>query len=228
MKTIKLVARLTLILIISVFVSCKEEEANPSCFDGVQNGTETGIDCGGNCQDDFIGGDNAVTDIDGNTYSTVQIGDQYWLQENLKVEHFRNGDEIPTGLTSSVWRSTTSGAFAIYDNIEANQLEYGLLYNWFTVADPRGLCPCGWHVPTIDEWAQMIKVLDPGSCDTCIGTASLVAGGLLKTTGNLADGSGLWLDPNAGATNSIAFSGLPGGHRDYLGNFADLAKNGNF
>jgi len=89
-----------------------------------------------------------VTDIDGNVYLTIPIGSQCWTAENLKMERYRNGDAIPTGLSDGAWSSTTSGAFAVYNNVTANKATYGLLYNWYAVNDSRGLCPTGWHEPT--------------------------------------------------------------------------------
>ncbi len=153
-----------------------------------------------------------VTDIDGNVYNTVQIGDQCWMAENLKVQRYRNGVVIPTNLSN--WTSLTFGAYVVYDNILANKDIYGLLYNWFATVDPQGLCPLGWHVPSDAEWTQMITVLDPSTCGSCIGIShSSTAGGKMKTTGTLFDGTGLWESPNVGANNTSGFSGLPGGVR---------------
>jgi uncharacterized protein (TIGR02145 family) len=144
-----------------------------------------------------------VTDIDGNVYSTVEIGSQCWTAENLKVERYRDGSNIPTGLSNSAWQTTTSGAYAVYNDVAANKATYGLLYNWFAAVDPRGLCPTGWHVPTDGEWTELTDHLG--------GTG--VAGGKMKTTGTLGAGTGLWNAPNTGATNTSGFSGLPGGLR---------------
>jgi len=146
-----------------------------------------------------------VTDIDGNVYPTVQIGTQCWTSENLKVERYRNGDAIPTGLSDGAWIATTSGASAVYNDVPANKGIYGLLYNWFTIVDPRGLCPTGWHVPTNGEWTQLTDFLG----------GTTVAGGAMKTTGTLFEGTGLWESPNFAATNSSGFSALPGGFRYY-------------
>ncbi len=154
-----------------------------------------------------------VTDIDGNVYSTVEIGSQCWMAENLKVERYRNGDNIPTGLSSSSWGSTTSGAFAVYDNNAANKVIYGLLYNGYAAADPRALCPTSWHVPTDEEWTTLTEFLGGFS----------IAGGNMKTTGTLEAGSGLWFAPNAAATNSSGFSGIPGGV--YTGTFFSLGNS---
>lgn len=142
-----------------------------------------------------------VTDIDGNIYKTIVIGNQIWMAENLKVSKYRNGDPIITGLNKEGWMNTTSGAYAIYeDRPNYNQL-YGKLYNWYAVDDQRGLCPEGWHIPTDLEWASLENFLGGVS----------IAGGKMKSIGYS------WQVPNTGATNSSGFSGLPGGVR---GNYA--------
>ncbi len=162
-----------------------------------------------------------VTDIDGNVYNTIQIGSQCWMQENLKVERYRNGESIPTGLSNSAWSNTyttTDGAFAVYNNEASNKDTYGLLYNWYAVDDTRGICPTGWHVPTAGEWTDLTDHLGGES----------VAGGHMKTTGTLSAGTGLWQAPNTGATNSSGFSGLPGGIRNNLGNFTFQGTSGDW
>lgn len=85
-------------------------------------------------------------------YEYVIIGDQVWMQKNLNVSHYRNGDVIPNVTSSSEWSNLTTGAWCYYNNDEANGLIYGKLYNWFTVNDERGLAPEGWHIPSDEEW----------------------------------------------------------------------------
>ncbi len=148
-----------------------------------------------------------ASDVDGNIYHTIQIGGQCWLQENLKVERYRNGDLIPTGLNNAAWQAATSEAFAIYNNVSANKDKLGILYNWYAATDPRGLCPVGWHLPSDSEWSDLIDYLGGES----------IAGGALKETGTRADGSGVWFAPNLDATNSSGFTALPGGFRDLNG-----------
>jgi uncharacterized protein (TIGR02145 family) len=157
-----------------------------------------------------------VTDVDGNVYNTVQIGGQCWMAENLATETYNDGSAIPTGLSNSAWQLTTSGAFAVYDDAPANKGTYGLLYNWYAVADPRGICPAGWHVPTDGEWTELTDHLG----------GEPIAGGPMKTTGTLGAGTGLWNAPNTGATNISGFSGLPGGCRNFNGYYYDLGYYG--
>ena len=84
----------------------------------------------------------------GYDYGTVQIGEQCWFAENLRAENYRNGDLIQIG-TTSTWGSFSGGAAAIYpDNDPSNVDPYGMLYNWFTTEDSRGICPSGWVVPS--------------------------------------------------------------------------------
>ncbi|MFW5725771.1 MAG: FISUMP domain-containing protein, partial [Bacteroidota bacterium] len=112
---------------------------------------------------DVIYGDGVI-DIDGNEYTTVVIGNQEWMAENLRVTRYNNGDSIPTGLNNTEWSNTTDGAYAIYPHVEVEGINsdeemveaYGKLYNWYAVGDQRGLCPVGWHIPVEDEWTQLI------------------------------------------------------------------------
>jgi uncharacterized protein (TIGR02145 family) len=158
-------------------------------------------------------GTPTVTDIDGNVYNTVQIGTQCWTQSNLKVSKYRNGDSIPTGLNNSQWEAATAGAYSVYENNLTNDSIYGKLYNHYTVIDPRGLCPTGWRVPTDGDWLAL---------ETQLG-GSLQAGGALKSTLTQPVQGG-WFLPNAGATNSTGFGGLPGGAAQ--GSFGyDLTSN---
>jgi len=96
----------------------------------------------------------AVTDIDGNIYKTIRIGNQEWMTENLKVTHYRNGDPLPNLKNNSDWVSACNGAWCLYNN-ESNSDIYGKLYNWYAVNDSRGLAPEGWHVPTDDEIKEL-------------------------------------------------------------------------
>ncbi len=186
----------------------------------------TPISASDNFQKDFPNC-GTITDIDGNLYNTVVIGSQCWMAENLKVERYSNGDNIPTGLDNTSWFITTAGAFAIFGNVAANKTTYGLLYNWFATVDPRGLCPIGWHVPTDGDWTTLITELDPSTCGSCTGSNhSTIAGGSMKTTGTLAAGTGLWQSPNLAATNNSGFSGLPGGLRLIGGDYDNLGDLG--
>jgi hypothetical protein len=60
--------------------------------------------------------DCGATDIDGNHYETIQIGEQLWMAENLKATHYNNGDEIPTGFVNVDWGELSTGAYEVYDN----------------------------------------------------------------------------------------------------------------
>jgi uncharacterized protein (TIGR02145 family) len=155
-------------------------------------------------------------DADGNSYTTVTIGSQVWMKENLKTSKYRNGNPIPTNLSDADWQNTTIGAYAIYNNDVANNTTYGKLYNWYAVTDPRGLCPAGWHLPSDAEWTTL---------ENFLGGAS-VAGGKMKSTGTIEGGTGLWYSPNQDATNSSGFTGLPGGSRFFNGSYGSFGFYG--
>jgi uncharacterized protein (TIGR02145 family) len=158
--------------------------------------------------------DNVLpTDKDGNVYNTVTIGTQVWMTENLKTTHYRNGDQIPSVTDGAVWGNLTSGAYCDYDNSPGNSETYGRLYNFYSIADSRNLCPTGWHVPSSTEWSTLTAYLGGDG----------VAGGKLKETG-----TNHWQGPNFGASNESGLTVLPAGYRsefgtfDGLGNYTDI------
>jgi uncharacterized protein (TIGR02145 family) len=151
----------------------------------------------------------SVTDVEGKAYKTIQIGIQEWMAENLSVKKFSNGDEIVNVVNDSVWSNSNQAAWCYYANDSVSVCPYGLLYNWAVVNDSRNVCPVGWHVPTTIDWLIMLLELDPDSQGNCTGCYySTSAGGPLKSQGYY-----FWSPPNANATNSTGFSGLPGGYR---------------
>ncbi len=149
----------------------------------------------------------AVTDADGNGYSSVTLGSQIWMAENLKVMHYSNNDLIPNLTDNAAWSSLLTGACCDYNNIPDTSKIYGKLYNFYAVADARNLCPNGWHVPSDAEWTILTNFLGGES----------IAGGKMKEIGLVH-----WNSPNTGATNESGFTALAAGQRTTDGTFSDF------
>ena len=150
----------------------------------------------------------------GHDYATVEIDGQCWFSENLMAENYRNGDAILSGLNDVIWSNSSVGAFAAYGASCSSCVDFtpegvacgnedivslfGLLYNQYAVLDSRGLCPSGWHVPSISEYNDLSNFLGGVS----------VAGAQMKK-------DMYWMDSESDNTigNSSGFSALPVGVR---------------
>ena len=146
---------------------------------------------------------STVTDIDGNVYQTIQIGDQLWMAENLKVTHYNNGDSIIYITSEEHWGSMNQGQYAIYNDESINSNIYGNLYNWAVIGDIRGICPIGWHVPSDDEFTVLTDFLGGES----------VAGGKMKESG-LEHWNYYSEQISLESTNESGFTGLPAGYQN--------------
>lgn len=155
----------------------------------------------------------AGVNFNGYTYTSIVLGNgQEWMAENLRTTSYANGDPIQNVTDGAQWSNLTTGAWAHYNNDNQYENPYGKLYNWYTVDDPRNVCPTGWHVPTDAEYTLLTDYLG----------GEPVAGGKMKSTGTQ-----YWLTPNAAATNESGFSGLPGGKRSiFSGAFGNIGYSG--
>jgi uncharacterized protein (TIGR02145 family) len=169
-----------------------------------------------------------VTDIDGNVYNTVLIGNQCWMRENLKTTTYRNGTpiEFPES-NNAAWQSNTTGAYAWYENNVVWKNSYGALYNWYAINNPAGICPEGWYVPDYSDWAALTSF---------IGGASSPSGNKLKSCQQMDSPQEgdcnttehpYWKAHNTQyGTDDYTFSALPGGFRFYDGTFKNLGETG--
>lgn len=105
----------------------------------------------------FISG--YFSDLDGNVYSSVRIGDQIWMKQNLRTTKYSNGDPIP----SSSWANNNADGKYAKSNHPNTLTRYGNMYNWYTAIDWRNPCPAGWRVPSSDDWRSLISLLGGSS-----------------------------------------------------------------
>ncbi|HMK05598.1 MAG TPA: fibrobacter succinogenes major paralogous domain-containing protein [Ferruginibacter sp.] len=106
-------------------------------------------------------------EVDDTKYITaVSIGNQVWMQKNLNVDRFRNGDQIPQATSAEEWKTAREekiSAWCYVDFEEGNAGKYGKLYNWYCVMDKRGLAPAGWHIPSQEEAKTLVNATGGGS-----------------------------------------------------------------
>lgn len=191
-----------LLLLIGFIASCQQEEIIPN------QPTQS------NNVSSYLNPDlnySSVTDVDGNEYATIQIGNQVWMAENLRTTKYCNGDPIPNVTDNTQWSELMTGAWSYNNNDSQYNNTYGKLYNWYALNDARNICPCNWHVPSDAEWTVLTDYLG----------GEIVAGGKMKSTGTL-----YWDSPNTDATNESGFSGLPGAYRDSSGLFLEVSGFG--
>jgi uncharacterized protein (TIGR02145 family) len=152
-----------------------------------------------------------VTDQNGNSYATIVLNNgQEWMASNLRATSYSNGDFIPNVTSPAQFDGLTTGAWVYYESNGMYNDTYGKLYNWYAVADPRNVCPAGWHVPAEQEWQQLELAL--GMPVSELDLTSEYRGEFANVGGKMkSPGTQYWASPNTGATNESGFSGLPGG-----------------
>jgi uncharacterized protein (TIGR02145 family) len=158
------------------------------------------------CAENPFAPSDPITDIEGNVYKTVNIGNQIWMAENLKTMTLNDGTSIMYSIPDSEWNDLQSPGGCWYKNDSGYKSVYGGLYNHLAVKTGK-LAPKGWHVPTQAEW--------------------LILSNFVKDCGKLKEaGTVHWVAPNSGATNESGFTALPGGIREYNNSFVHMDSSG--
>ncbi len=213
MKNLIIIAIVILNLVLAslLFYSCNNEEDTSPEYTG-QN---TGTPCSG----------LEALEYGGQTYHTVQIGDQCWMRENLNIGNFlRASDTLKNNDTIEKY---------CYKNDLNNCDRYGGMYTWdelmnYTDTVARGICPEGWHIPTDQDWTILEAGLDSlytinDSIWDTIGWRGSNTGGRLKMSG-----LELWYNPNVGGVNAAGFTAVPGGILYGEERNFDLIKGANY
>ena len=149
-------------------------------------------------------------------YSTVQIGNQNWMKQNLKVTHYNDGSEIQyvqdESVEPDVWENLSTGAYGYYNDDLSHQETYGNLYNWYAVDDSRGICPEGFHVPSDEEYMTLEMYL--GMSDSVANSTGWRG---TDEGSKLAGKADLWNKGNLENNSEFgtsSFNGIPAGSRD--------------
>jgi uncharacterized protein (TIGR02145 family) len=161
-----------------------------------------------------------VTDIDGNVYRTIVIGNQEWTMQNIRTTHYNDGTAIPNVTDNTVWSGLTTGAFCYYNNTtdaEA-QKKYGALYNGYAV-NTVNLAPSGWRVPDTTDWNNLENYLIANGYNydgTTSGNkiAKSMAAGIWSSITNAGA-----IGNNLNLNNKSGFSAFAGGRRSGDGSF---------
>lgn len=176
------------------------------------------------------GSTGGVTDKEGNLYTTIKIGKQWWMAENLKTRFYADGSP----LTSVIAVGDITGDYITkycfdYDDNSSNSDTYGRLYTWAAAmngesgsnlnpSEIQGVCPAGWHLPSDTEWKEMEIYIGMSAVQAdLIGARGTTEGGELKESGTVH-----WTSPNTGANNQYGFTALPGGYFYFTGGFYQL------
>lgn len=164
-----------------------------------------------------------ISDIDGNSYKTVLIGDQWWMAANLSVTRFNDGSSLIKEESFSSWLENENPAYCWFNNDEiTNRNPYGAMYNAYAIESNKNICPSGWHIPSDDEWKILESILGmPDNELDNLGYRGTLEGGKLKETGTTH-----WKTPNTAASDEFGFSAIPGGMRSPNNDFVSFGNAG--
>lgn len=147
---------------------------------------------------------NVISDIEGNYYKTVMIGNQLWMAENLRTTRYNDSTPIQYDPGHGI------GTYRWFNDDICHKIPYGALYNWHAIVTEK-LCPSGWHVPKESEWETMFNYLVSSGQGT-YSNGYVVAKALAAKWSWKACGTPGCPGFDTASNNSSGFTGLASGH----------------
>tara|TARA_B100001094_G_C17880436_1_gene646628 strand:- start:24 stop:752 length:729 start_codon:yes stop_codon:yes gene_type:complete len=124
--------KLILLLFIPLVFACNEDNDDTSSLDNTQ-----------------------LIDIDQNIYPVLEIADEFWTTQSLKTKTYRDGTSIPYVEDPVEWDNLTTGAWRYVNDDPSTEENYGLLYNFYAVNNPKGLAPEGSRIPSRTDFLHL-------------------------------------------------------------------------
>jgi Fibrobacter succinogenes major domain (Fib_succ_major). len=153
--------------------------------------------------------ESPLKDIEGNEYKSVRVGEQVWMQENLRTTKFQDGTSLTTLNLQSEWNEKNAPGY--YVNVD--NVSFGYIYNGYAISANKNICPAGWHIPTQAEWETLINYLGGYS----------VAGDLMKGSATM-----YWGKSGNDVYNLSGFTALPNGYVGSDGTSHDKLQDASF
>ena len=155
----------------------------------------------------YSGKYNENVDQDGNSFQSVTIGEQEWMEKNLQVSHFRNGDKITKAKNATEWYSAYLKKTPVWCWVKFNKKNksLGKVYNYYALVDPRGLAPKGWKIPSVKDYQINISTQNWFGSYSGIGEHKSTEGWNWSCNGD----------------NSSGFNAFPVGYCNTSGEFKD-------
>lgn len=163
----------------------------------------------------------SLRDIDGNQYALVMMGTQCWMRENLRTTHYADGMAISVGKIAPAWNSVIYSRY--YPNGDSSNVAlYGYLYNWTTATRGlytsskkpvvvQGICPTGWHVPSIEEWHELLEYVSSHEQYCCEDNSKKIAKAVSSSSGWIASSKKCTVGYNSLNNNTTGLNIYPAG-----------------
>ncbi|MBR6162175.1 MAG: hypothetical protein IKQ75_09985, partial [Bacteroidales bacterium] len=149
-------------------------------------------------------GTPTVSDKNGNSYPTVQIGTQCWMAQNLRSTTYPGGGSITNYLPNGASLNSNYGRLYTYTDAMNGSVKVG-------TQDVQGVCPSGWHLPSFNEYGTLFNYLRGESAYQCGGSSTKISKALSSKAGWQSSTDVCSPGQEMSSNNASGFNAYPAG-----------------